>query len=62
LKAYNNHLSNTSKELQSQISSVQNEVDDYEADGKGMDQIATRYAELTSKGEKLQIEIEKLEK
>jgi diphthamide biosynthesis protein 3 len=62
LQAYNEHLTSTAKDLRSQIEVVESELDRYEAKGKGMDQIANRYAELTTKCEKLRSEIQRLEK
>jgi hypothetical protein len=62
LQAYSDHLSGVAKDLKSQIAAVEDELSEYESNGKGMDQIANRYAELITKCEKLRLEIQRLER
>jgi hypothetical protein len=62
LQTYGEHLNSSGIELKAQIMAVQAELSDYETDGKGMDQIANRYAELRTKCEKLRAEIRRLER
>jgi chromosome segregation ATPase len=62
LQAYSEHLNAGMKDLQKQIDVLESELKDYEKDGGGMNQIATRYAEMTTKCERLRDEIQRLER
>jgi diphthamide biosynthesis protein 3 len=61
LQAYSSSLSDTLKDLKSQVNTASNQLDEYEHSGSGMDQIATKYADIMLKSENLKQEIKKLE-
>jgi chromosome segregation ATPase len=62
LQAYSEHLTASTKDLQKEIDILEGELQDYEKEGGGMDQIANRYAEITTKCERLRAEIQRLER
>jgi hypothetical protein len=60
MAAYNEHLESTIHSLNDQVDAAEKEVDGYAA-GRGMEQIAERYAELLQKRQDLEIDLKRLE-
>jgi predicted nucleic acid-binding Zn-ribbon protein len=61
LQAYSEHLDSVEQDLRSKMEEAQSALQEYEHAGKGMEEIANRYAELTRESEKVETEIKRLE-
>jgi chromosome segregation ATPase len=62
LQTYSTHLDSLERELSSDAKAAESELQEYADAGKGMEQIANRFAELTRECEKVKAEIKRLEK
>jgi hypothetical protein len=60
VRAYDAQLDLTLKELDQRASEIEKEVEGYESAGRGMEQIADRYAQLLKKKGELQAEVIRL--
>jgi septation ring formation regulator EzrA len=62
LQTYSKHLDSLERGLSSDVKAAESELQEYADAGKGMEQIANRFAEVTRECEKVKAEIKRLEK